>query len=126
MPPRPLPLGSDLRSGGQEAMSAGQDVPTPAVQSSEALALRALGFIGARPSEREDFLSSFGLTTADLARRPVRPEHLAAALDFLIGNEAMLLAFAETLDLAPDAAYEARRLFRRVSGTPARPAVLGA
>ncbi len=107
-------------------MSAGQEVPTPSVQSSEALALRALGFIGARPSAREDFLSSFGLTTADLARRPVRPEHLAAALDFLIANEAMLLAFAETLSLAPDAAYEARRLFRRASGTPARPAVLGA
>ena len=107
-------------------MSAGLEAPTPAVQSSEALALRALGFIGARPSEREDFLSSFGLTTADLARRPVRPEHLAAALDFLIANEGMLLAFAETLDLAPDAAYEARRLFRRASGTPARPAVLRA
>ena len=105
-------------------MSAGQVVPTPAAQSSEALALRAMGFIRARPAAREDFLSSFGLTTADLDRRPVRPEHLAAALDFLIANEAMLLAFAETLSLAPDAAYEARRLFRRASGTTARPAVL--
>jgi hypothetical protein len=94
-------------------MSADQDPPTFAVVNSDAVALRALGFIGARPSERESFLLSSGLSSADLVRRPVKPEHLVAALDFLIANEAALLAFAEVLDLTPDAAYEARRLFRR-------------
>lgn len=91
-------------------MSVHQDPPAFAIANSEALALRAFGFIGGRPSEREDFLSRCGLSSADLARRPVRPEHLVAALDFLIANEPALLAFTAVLDVPPDAAYEARRL----------------
>lgn len=93
-------------------MSDDQDPPLFAFDDSEALALRAFGFIGGRPSEREDFLSRCGLSPADLGRRPVRPEHLVAALDFLIANEPALLAFTAVLDLTPDAAYEARRLVR--------------
>jgi hypothetical protein len=97
-------------------MSADRDPPF-ALANSEALALRAFGFIGGHPSERENFLSRCGLSPADLARRPVRPEHLVAALDFLIANEPALLAFAAVLELTPEAAYEARRLVRgRSSG----------
>jgi len=107
-------------------MSADQDPPTFAVANSEALALRAFGFIGARPSEREDFLSRSGLSPADLTRRPVRPEHLVAALDFLIANEAALLAFAAVLDLTPDAAYEARRLVGRSSRASPPSGIAGA
>jgi uncharacterized protein DUF3572 len=99
-------------------MSADQDSPAFVRANPEALALRAFGFIGGRPSEREDFLSRCGLSAADLARRPVRPEHLVAALDFLIANEPALLAFAAVLDLTPDAAYEARRLVRGRSSAP--------
>jgi|SRR5690349_657381 len=98
-------------------MSADRDRPF-ALANSEALALRAFGFIGGHPSERENFLSRCGLSSADLARRPVRPEHLVAALDFLIANEPALLAFAAVLELTPEAAYEARRLVRgRSSGS---------
>ena len=96
-------------------MSADQDPPAFALANPEALALRAFGFIGGRPAERESFLSRCGLSPADLARRPVRSEHLVAALDFLIANEPALLAFSAVLDLTPDAAYEARRLVRQSS-----------
>ena len=107
-------------------MSAYRDPPTFAEANPEALALRAFGFIGARASERENFLSRSGLSPADLVRRPVNPEHLVAALDFLIANETALLAFAAALDLTPDAAYEARRLVRRTSSRSLPPGVSGA
>ena len=76
----------------------------------EAVAMRALGFIASRHNELDRFLSRTGLSPADLNRRPANPRYLTAILDFLIKDETTLQEFARTVDLPPEAAYEARRL----------------
>ena len=81
------------------------------LDGSEALALRAAGFVfGNRPA-LDSFLAEAGLSAAELSRRPLEPRHLAAVLDFLIAHETVLLEFARRVDLPPEAAYEARRMF---------------
>jgi hypothetical protein len=90
-----------------------RDTWTTIADHPEAVAIRAIGFLKSRRSERTRFLAGTGLTETDLGRRPVQPEHLAAIFDYLIANEAALLDFARATDLPPEAAYEARRLFAR-------------
>jgi Protein of unknown function (DUF3572) len=85
--------------------------------SPEAVAIRALGFLSSRNGALDRFLSRSGLSPADLTRRPANPTHLTAILDFLITDETTLQEFARTVDLPPEAAYEARRLV----GHPAMP-----
>jgi Protein of unknown function (DUF3572) len=87
----------------------------------EAVAIRALGFIASRHNELGRFLSRTGLSSAELHRRPANPRYLTAILDFLITDETTLQEFARTVDLPPEAAYEARRL---VGHAPAPEAVL--
>ena len=78
----------------------------------EAVAVRALGFVSNDQRELKRFLARTGLSPADLRLRPLPRPHLAAILDFLIANESALLKFARTVDLPPEAAYEARRQFQ--------------
>jgi uncharacterized protein DUF3572 len=87
----------------------------------EAVAMRALGFIASRHNELGRFLLHTGLSRAELHRRPANPRYLTAILDFLITDERTLQEFARTVDLPPEAAYEARRL---VGHEPAREAAL--
>ncbi len=113
-------------------MSLQQESWTSRLASPEAVALRALGFLSSHV-EPQQLLADTGLTRDDLKRRPLGAAQLLAVLDFLIAHEAMLLEFANAVDLPPEAAYEARRLFRQVasqehgwppylSQTPSRPA----
>jgi hypothetical protein len=76
----------------------------------EAVAIRAWGFIASRHNALDRFLSRTGLSSAELNRRPANPRYLTAILDFLITDETALQEFARTVDLPPEAAYEARRL----------------
>jgi hypothetical protein len=86
----------------------------------EAVAIRALGFLASRRADLERFLARTGLTHADLKRQPAEPEHLAAILDFVISQEATLLEFSRAVDLPPEAAYEARRLFGHMTASGRR------
>jgi hypothetical protein len=83
--------------------------------SPEAVAIRALGFLTSRRTELERFLAHTGLTPADLKHQPVESEHLAAILDYVISHERTLLEFSRAVDLPPEAAYEARRLFSHMT-----------
>jgi hypothetical protein len=76
----------------------------------EAVALRALGFVASRSGQMDRFLMRSGLSPADLKMQPPNPRHLTAILDFLITDETALQEFSRTVDLPPEAAYEARRL----------------
>jgi hypothetical protein len=75
----------------------------------EAVALRALGFFPHR-AELDRFLASAGID-GEVRQPPVSREVMAKALDFLLENEAALIQFSHAVDLPPEAAYEARRLF---------------
>jgi hypothetical protein len=86
-----------------------QNARQSGVNLSEAIAVRALGFVCGDQSVREQFLARSTVRLSDLGRQPIDADCLVAALDFLIGNEAALLKFAEILELPPEATYDARR-----------------
>ena len=83
------------------------------LDSPESVAIRALGFVASRRGEWDRFLSRTGFSPADLKSRPANPHHLTAILDFLITDESALQEFSRTVDLPPEAAYEARRLVQQ-------------
>jgi hypothetical protein len=81
----------------------------PGMERPDGVALRAVGFMAGDPAALDRFLAGSGLSAAELDQRPIPPRHLAAVLDFIIGDEAVLLAFSRRVELPPEAAYEARR-----------------
>ena len=88
-------------------MSIPQMLPIP--DFPEILALRAFGFISRDKTELARFLDRADLHPGEVRTMPIRREVLAAALDFLVKDEEILVKFARTLDLPLEAAYEARR-----------------
>ena len=77
-------------------------------EAAETLALTALGWIAAQPEVAGQFLSTAGASTEELRERAADPEFLGFVLDFLMSDEAMLLAFCEDHQTAPDRPMRAR------------------
>lgn len=82
-------------------------MPLPSAQA-EVLGLQALGWIAAQPDLSGAFLGATGAASDDLSERASDPEFLGFVLDFLLADEAALLAFCEDHGLAPDRPYRAR------------------
>jgi hypothetical protein len=80
------------------------------INPSEAVALRALGFVRGDRSVREQFSARSTMQLSELNHQPIGADCLVAVLDFLIGNETALLKFADTIELPPVEIYEARRM----------------
>jgi hypothetical protein len=74
----------------------------------EAVALQALGWIVGEEERALRFLDATGCRPSDLRARAGDAEFLAAVLDFLLGDEAMVLAFAAETGLPPARAAQAR------------------
>ncbi len=74
----------------------------------EALGLEALGWIAGQPDLAGAFLGASGGTADDLRTRAGDPEFLGFVLDFLLADEAALLAFCAAAGLAPDWPMRAR------------------
>lgn len=94
---------SSAPSGLQEATAPG----------AEALAVRVVGFLA---RDHATFLSRMGLSGKDLVQPPLDPECLAAALEYVVGNEAVLRDFTRTVGLPLESVYAARRHFRNRGG----------
>lgn len=65
-----------------------------ALERAETLAIEALGHIAADPATLERFMSLSGLSPQTLRAAAAEPGFLAGVLDFLAGDESLLLAFA--------------------------------
>lgn len=74
----------------------------------ETLALQALGWLAGQEDLSGAFLGASGLSADDLKSRASDPEFLGFVLDFLLGDEAALLAFCEAADVTPDRPMRAR------------------
>jgi len=61
----------------------------------EKLGLEALAFLAASPDDLNRFLSLSGLDAASLRSRAAEPHLLAAVLEFLLANEALLTRFCQ-------------------------------
>jgi len=75
----------------------------------EMLAIRALGHIAADDDLLGDFMALSGLSTDELRARAGDAELLGGILDFMLADEARLLAFCEAEELRPDLPARARR-----------------
>lgn len=81
--------------------------PLPREQA-ELLAIQALGWIAGQDDVAGAFLGSTGASVEDLRTRATDPDFLGFVLDFLLGDEATLMAFAEASGVAPDRPLRAR------------------
>ncbi|MBN8997764.1 MAG: DUF3572 domain-containing protein [Rhizobiales bacterium] len=78
-------------------------------ESAETLAVEALSWIAGEPEQLERFLALAGIGPATLRKAASDPAFLAGVLDFLLGHEPTVLAFAEARRIAPSEIAEARR-----------------
>jgi chromosome segregation ATPase len=79
-------------------------------EDAEALALVALEFLGQDGERIGRFLSLSGLDPGSLRKAVAEPGFLPAVLDYVAGDEILLVAFAEATGIAPERIGEARRL----------------
>jgi hypothetical protein len=81
--------------------------PLP-LDKAEILGIQALGWISAQPDLAGAFLGATGASSDELSTRASDPEFLGFVLDFLLADEAALLAFCEDESLTPDRPMRAR------------------
>lgn len=74
----------------------------------EVIALQALGFVAGNDELAPVFLTASGADPHDLATRAQDPFFLASVVDFLLGDEALVLAFCDATGLAYDVPMRAR------------------
>ncbi len=89
-------------------MGSGGNRPMAAREEAEMVALRALNWVLGPSELAEVFLGASGLAPQDLARRASEPEVLAAVLDFVLMDDAWVLALAQAEGLAPEQVIRAR------------------
>ncbi|MGQ0565524.1 MAG: DUF3572 domain-containing protein [Gemmobacter sp.] len=77
-------------------------------EAAETLALQALVWILADDDRRQAFLAATGAQPGDLAAGARDPGFLGAVLDFVLSDEARVIAFCEAEGLAFDAPMRAR------------------
>jgi len=77
-------------------------------EAAEMLAIQALGFIGEEPQRLAVFLSSSGLTVAQVRGAAREPGFLVGVLEHMLGDESLLLAFAASVGVDPAAIGHAR------------------
>ncbi len=80
-----------------------------AAETAEAIALRAVQFLAEEPDRLQRFLDLTGVPPDSLRARLAEPAFLAGILDHLLGDEPLLLAFADWAQVAPAEIGAARR-----------------
>ena len=77
--------------------------------TAETLALKALAFLVGHDEALGRFLTLSGIHLQELRERADDPLLLAAVLDFVLGEDRLLLEFAEAEAVDPKRVHEARR-----------------
>jgi len=76
--------------------------------SAETIALQALGWLAGNDALLPVFLGATGASEADLRERATEPEFLGAVLDFLMMDDAWVVAFCDAEGLRYDIPMRAR------------------
>ena len=77
-------------------------------EQAETVGLQALGWIAGQEDLAGAFLGASGLSAEDVKTRASDPEFLGFVLEFLLGDEAALIAFCEATGTEPDNPMRAR------------------
>ena len=86
--------------------------------SAEMLAIQALAFIAEEPERLNGFLSVTGTSAGATSAKPrASPDFLAGVLEHMLGDESLLLAFAESAGIDPAGHRPGPRRARRASGS---------
>lgn len=89
---------------------------TMPAEHAEALAIRALGFLAQDPEALGRFLAETGLGPENLRASAREPGFLAGVLEFIMGDESLLLVFAERVEIRPTLIAVARNLLAKEAG----------
>lgn len=77
-------------------------------EKAEILALEGLGWLAGDPDSIQKFLNLSGIDAAGLRQAAGEPGTCLAVLDFLLGDEDLLLKFCEAARLEPRKVHAAR------------------
>lgn len=78
-------------------------------EEAEILAINALGFLAADGERLQHFMDLSGLDLDAIRTGAANPAFLGGILDHLLGDESLLLIFAEDQKLRPERVAELRR-----------------
>ncbi len=73
-----------------------------AAAAAEALAIQALAFLGEDPGRLGRFLAATGIGPEDLRAAAAEPQFLAGILEYVVGDEPLLLEFASHAGIDPE------------------------
>lgn len=79
-------------------------------QIAEIVAIEALSFVAGEPERLGLFLAESGLGPDTLRSAATDPQFLAAVLDFVLRDDAMVKAFAKSVELDPTNVAAARQV----------------
>jgi hypothetical protein len=82
-------------------------------EKAEILALEGLGWLAGEPESMGKFLNLSGMDAAALRDAAGEPDTGLAVLDFLLGQDALLLKFCESLAVEPRQVHAARHALAR-------------
>jgi hypothetical protein len=80
----------------------------PSREMAEMLAIQALAFIAEEPERLAAFLGATGIDPAGIRGAAREPRFLAAVLEHMLGDETLLLAFADSAGIDPALIARAR------------------
>ena len=83
--------------------------------------LPALAFIAEEPERLNGFLSVTGIPLEGIREAASQPGFLAGVLEHMLGDESLLLAFADSAGIDPDDIARARSALGGPMGTPMCP-----
>ena len=79
-------------------------------EDAELLAVQALSFIGEEPERLGAFLAATGLASEGIRNAARDPGFLAGVLDHMLGDEILLIAFADAAGIDPARVGRARAM----------------
>jgi hypothetical protein len=85
---------------------------TPSAERGAGIAIEALAWLADDETRLERFLALSGLGPQNLRKAAAEPRFLAAILDYLVSNEALLLDFARDSAQSPDDVARAHAALR--------------
>jgi hypothetical protein len=80
----------------------------PTRETAEMLAIAALAFIAEEPERLNGFLSVTGIPLEGIREAASQPGFLGGVLEHMLGDETLLLAFADSAGIDPDGIARAR------------------
>jgi hypothetical protein len=76
--------------------------------TAEILAIQALAFLAEEPEQLNRFLGMSGIDADDIRTAAREPAFLAGVLEHMLGDESLLIAFAESAGIEPGEIARAR------------------